>query len=265
MAVKNYQAIARSKITHPSEVSRPPRILVYSRNKKGKSTFCTSAPDVLILDPESGTDGMVKRNPNVWKLDKWTELDDPYHYLKSGKHPFKWVALDGLTRLSGMSLRYVMSQEEERDITRKPGMVQKQDYGKSGKLLESMINNFCSLPMGIIFTCQERIIEVKDDGGEADDEDADTTQILYVPDLPKGARGMANSVVDVIGRLYTVKADHPRLTGQTYTQRRLWVEPHIAYDTGYRSDYRMPPFIKSPTVPKLVGLLREGKVRHGSA
>lgn len=257
---KNYAAIAASKITRPAESSRPPRILVYSRNKKGKSTFCTTAPNVLIIDPEGGTDGMVKRNPHVWPIAKWTDMDDPYHYLKGGKHNYEWVSLDGLTRLGGMSLRYVMSQEEERDITRKPGMVQKQDYGKSGKLLEGMINNFCSLDMGVIFTCQERIIEVTDEGGESDDDDAETTQILYVPDLPKGARGVANSVVDVIGRLYTVKADHPKLVGESYIQRRLWIEPHVAYDTGYRSDYRMPPFVKSPTVPKLVRLLREGKV-----
>lgn len=259
MPTKDYQAIAKAKITRPAESSRPPRILVYSRNKKGKTTFGTTAPDVLLIDPEGGTDGMVRRNPNVWPIAQWTEMDDPYHYLKSKKHPYKWVSVDGLTKLSGMSLRYVMGQEEERDVTRKPGMVQKQDYGKSGKLLEGMINNFVSLDMGVIFTCQERIIEVQDDGGESDDDEAETTQILYVPDLPKGARGVANSVVDVIGRLYTVKTDHPK-SGNPYIQRRLWVEPHVAYDTGYRSDYALPPFIKSPTVPKLVNLLRNGKV-----
>lgn len=258
--MKDYQAIARSKITQPSESSRPPRLLIYSRNKKGKSTLCTTAENVLIIDPESGTDGMIKRNPFVWPITKWTELDDPYHYLKSGKHPYEWVAVDGLTKISGMSIRYVMSQGEERDITRKPGLIQKQDYGKAGKLMEGMINNFASLPYGLIFTCQERIVEVVDEGGESDDEEAETTQILYVPDLPKGARGVANSVVDVIGRLYTVKAAHPKKPDTQYLQRRLWVEPHVAYDTGYRSDYMLPPFIKSPTIPRIVSLLRQGKV-----
>lgn len=260
MAGKDYAAIAASKITRPSQSTRPPRFLVYSRNKKGKTTFCTSPgqDNVLILDPEEGTEGMVRKDPHRWAIDNWTDLDDAYQYLKLGKHPYKWVALDGLTKFSNMSLRYVMSQEEERDITRRPGMVQMKDYGKSGELMKGVLNNFHSLRMGVIFTAQERVIEVTDDP-EGDDEDAESSSVIYVPDLPKGVRGAANSIVDVIGRLYTVKLDHPK-TGEKVIQRRMWVEPHIAFDTGYRSDYRLPPFIKGPTVPKLVQLLREGKV-----
>lgn len=260
MAGKDYAAIARSKISQPSKSSRPPRFLVYSRNKKGKTTFATSPGqgNVLILDPEDGTDGMVKSNPHVWKIGAWADLDDAYRYLKSGDHPYKWVSPDGLTKFSNMAIRYVMSQEEERDLSRKPGMVQKQDYGKAGELMKGMLNNFHSLPLGIIFTAQERVIEVTDDP-EADDEDAESTSVIYVPDLPKGVRSAANSIVDVIGRLYTVKLDHPK-TGEKVVQRRMWIEPHIAFDTGYRSDYRLPPFIKGPTVPKLVQYLREGKV-----
>jgi hypothetical protein len=234
--------------------------LVYARNKKGKSTFCTSPgqDNVLILDPEEGTEGMVKRNPHVWPITSWTDMDDAYNFLKSGKHQYKWVAVDGLTKFANMSLRWVMSQEEERDLTRKPGMVQKQDYGKSGEIMKGMLNNYHSLRMGVIFTAQERVIEVTDDP-EGDDEDAETSSLLYVPDLPKGVRSAANQIVDVIGRLYTVKIDHPRDPEVRVLQRRMWVEPHIAYDTGYRSDFKLPPFIKSPTVPKLVQLLREGK------
>lgn len=257
---KDYAAIAASKITQPSKSTRPPRMLIYSRNKKGKTTFCTSPGqgNVLIVDPEDGTEGMVRKDPHVWHIDSWADMDDPYQYLKTGKHDYKWVALDGLTKFSNMSLRFVMSQEEERDLTRKPGMVQKQDYGKSGELMKGMLNNYHALGMGVIFTCQERVIEVTDDP-EADDEDAETTSVIYVPDLPKGVRGAANSIVDVIGRLYTVRIEHPK-TGEKVTQRRLWLEPSVSFDTGYRSDYRLPPFVKGPTVPKLVQLLREGKV-----
>lgn len=257
---KDYQAIAASKITQPSKSTRKPRFLVYSRNKKGKTTFCTSPGlgKVLIIDPEDGTEGMVRKDPHVWHVDGWAGMDDPYQYLKQGKHDYQWVALDGLTKFSNMSLRFVMSQEEERDITRKPGMVQKQDYGKSGELMKGMLNNYHALNMGVIFTAQERVIEVTDDP-ESDDGDAEATSVIYVPDLPKGVRGAANSIVDVIGRLYTVKLDHPQDPSRKVVQRRMWVEPHVAFDTGYRSDYVLPPFIKGPTVPKLVQLLREGK------
>lgn len=256
---KDYQAIAASKISRPSSSTRKPRFLVYSRNKKGKTTFCTTPGQgkVLIVDPEDGTEGMVSRDPHVWKIDAWGDFDDVYQFLKMGKHEYEWVAIDGLTKFSNMALRYVMNMAEERDLTRTPGMVHKQDYGKSGELMKGMLNNFHSLrDIGVIFTAQERIIE--SEGEDTDDEDFESASVLYVPDLPKGVRGAANSIVDVIGRLYTVKIEHPK-TGNMVVQRRMWVESHEAYDTGYRSDFRLPPFIKGPTVPKICQLLREGK------
>lgn len=258
---KDYSALAKKMIHRPASSKRHPRILVYARNKKGKTTFCTTPgqDNVLILDPEDGTEGMVKRNPHVWKIRQWEDLDDAYHFLREGKHEYTWVAVDGLTRFSNMSLRWVMRQSEERDIARQPGMVQQRDYGKSGEKFKDMLWNFHSLPMGVIYTAQERVIEVQENP-EEDDEDAEISQVLYVPDLPKGARSAVNSIVDVIGRLYTVKLDHPREEGVKVIQRRLWVEPHVAYDTGYRSDFKLPPYIKGPTIPKLLQLLREGKV-----
>jgi hypothetical protein len=263
MAGKDYAKIAASKIRRPSQSSRKPRILVYGRNKKGKTRFAASAPDVLILDPESGTEGLTKTNPNVWPVDSWQEFDDAYQFLKLDKHPYKWVCVDGLTRFSNMSLRFVMGMEEERDLSRKPGMVQKQDYGKSGELLKGMLWNFHSLNMGVIYTAQERAMEIEDDP-DTEDGDAEAVSMMYVPDLPKGARSAVNSIVDVIGRIYTVRLDHPQKEDVKVVQRRLWLAPHVAYDTGYRSDYTLPDYLKGPTVPKLVQLLREGKVTRNA-
>lgn len=257
---KDYKAIAAKHITQPSQSRRKPRILVYSRNKKGKTTFCTSAGQgkILIIDPEDGTEGMIKRDPHRWRISSWQDFDDVYQYLKLGDHPYEWVGVDGLTRISNMSLRFVMALAEEMDITRKPGLVQKQDYGKAGELMKGMMWNFHNLPIGVVFTAQERILEITDDP-DSEDEDAEDVSVMYVPDLPKGVRSGINSIVDVIGRLYTVRLDHPHKDIKV-VQRRLWLEPHEAYDTGYRSDFTLPPYVKGPSIPKLMQLLREGKV-----
>lgn len=256
---KDYNAIAAAKIRRPSQTARKPRFLVYGRNKKGKTRFGATAPNVLILDPEEGTTGLTKSDPNVWPITSWQELDDAYQFLKRGKHNYEWVCADGLTRFSNMSLRFVMSLEEERDLTRKPGMVQKQDYGKSGELLKGMLWNFHTLPMGVIYTAQERAMEIENDP-DTEDGDAEAASMMYVPDLPKGARSAVNSIVDVIGRIYTVRLDHPQKEGVKVVQRRLWLSPHVAYDTGYRSDFVLPDYLKGPTVPRLMQLIREGKV-----
>jgi hypothetical protein len=262
MASKNYEAIAAKKIRKPGDTPSHPRYLVYSRNKKGKTKFCSTAPNILILDPENGADWLKKRNPDIWPVESWDDIDEAYKFLKGGKHNFQWVAVDGTTRMSNMALRWVMGYEEERDLDRKPGMVQKRDYGRAGEMFKGMLLNFQTLPMGVIYTAQERIIEVG--GTEDGDEEVDSSSHMYVPDLPNGARGSLNSIVDVIGRLYVVKATkRVRVNGtieeREYPQRRLFLGEHVQYDTGGRSEYTLPDFLKDPTVDRLTKLISEGK------
>lgn len=269
MAGKDYMAIARQKIRRPSESKRMPRMLVYSRNKKGKTRFCTTAPNVLFLDPEDGTREELKANPQVWPMDSWDDANEFYHYLKLGKHPYKWIAIDGLTRIANIALRWVTRQEEERDLDRKPNDVRIQDYGRAGEMVSGFLSNLHSLrDIGIVITCQERMVEVVELGES--DEDAEPTTYMFVPDLPKKSRSTVVSMVDLIGRMYIVKGEfvkrgrHPEtkeVVEKHYTeQRRLWVGPHNMYETGYRSQFQLPDYITDPTVPSVIKAMREGKV-----
>lgn len=248
---KDYNAIAAQRISRPSEQKRYPRFLVYSRNKKGKTTFGISGgvENTLVLDPEHGTDEMKKKNPHVWHTERWEDMDDAYNFLRYGQHDYRWVNVDGLTKYSNMSLKYVMKLQEEKSLDRIPGMVQQRDYGKSGELMKDMLTRFHNLPMGVVFTAQERMLEGED---SEEDEDSDEGSAMFVPDLPKGVRGYANSIVDVIGRLYIVKTDEGKL------DRRLWIGESLRYDTGYRSDFPMPDYLRAPTIPRLVRLIRTG-------
>jgi hypothetical protein len=275
MAGKDYAKIAASKIRTPSESNRRPRILVYGRNKKGKTRFCTTAPNVLIMDPEGGTDEEKKSNPDVWPIDSWDDINEVYQFLRGGGksprsgQPYQWVALDGLTKITNIALRWVMSQEEERNLERKPNQVGKQDYGKSGEMVKGMLHNFHSLRhLGVLITAQERMIEIEELGEE--DEEAESVSAMFVPDLPKGARSSVNQVVDIIGRIYVVRGSfkkkyRDKATGKVITkeidglQRRLWIGPHASYDTGYRSDFILPDYIQDPSVPRVITAMREGK------
>lgn len=250
---KDYKSLVEKRIVRPSEVETPPRILIYSRNKKGKSTFGASAPDVLMLDPEAGTKEMKQKDPNVFPIEEWEDMDLAYGYLRYEDHPYKWVCVDGLTRINNMALNYVRRQEEERSLDRQPGMIDRRDYNKSGELMKQMLANFQRLPLGIVYTAQERMMTLSDD--ELVDDDA--ASVFYVPDLPQGVRGTVNAYVDVIGRLYVVEAE---VKGETKMVRRLQIGPHERFDTGYRSDFRLPDVLKAPTVPKLVRLMREGEI-----
>lgn len=264
VAEKDYAKIAAERITRPADTKRMPRFLVYSRNKKGKTHLALSVgvENILILDPEHGTDEFKRKNPHVWHVDRWEDLDEAYEFLRhvnmctkcETPHPFRWVGVDGLTKMANMALKYVMRVEEERSLTRQPGFVQKSDYGKAGELMKDLLIKFHNLPLGIIFTAQERQVEAAD---SEEDDDYEDMPSAYVPDLPKGVRGPANSIVDVIGRIYVVRndeADPPK------KERRLWIGESARYDTGYRSDFVLPDYIRNPTIPKLISLMRTGTI-----
>lgn len=263
---KDYSAIAKSKITTPSDYAdklggpRPPNMLIYARNKKGKTRFCLTAGKgkILVVDPEHGTDRFRKANPSVWHIESWEELDDIYKFLRSGDHDYEWVAFDGMTRISNMALRFVMRQAEEHDINRRPGQVTMRDYGNAGELMKGFMYNFHALNIGVIYTAQERQIEAGGDGEEDEEVEAATT--MWVPDLPKGQKATINSLVDVIGRIYTVKV--PGKEGTNVVKRRLWLAPSISYDTGCRSEYKLPDYLENPTVPRLMALM-EGQNLNG--
>lgn len=250
-----------SKVSRPSKSSRPPRILVYSRVKKGKTLFSASAGQgkVLIIDPENGTDWMKspKLDPHVWHVDKWEDVIEAYRFIAQSKHGYDWVAPDGLTRMTKMALRWILRQNAGGEIDRKPGMVMLKDRGRAGELVESLLYRFHKLQdMGVIFTCQERIIsDSNSSGDDTDEESGEEPELRYVPDLPKGVRASVTSVVDVIGRLYTVPS--PDIGGKR--ERRLWIAEHPKFDTGARSCYQLPDYIRKPTVPKLVTAMENGR------
>ena len=205
-----------------------------------------------MLDPEEGTSEMRSSNPHVWPIRAWSDYDDAFNYIKYEKHDFKWILVDALTKTNNICLKHVMKTQEEKSLDRIPGFVQKQDYGKSGELMKDLLTRFHGLHIGVIFTANERMETGFD--SEADEEvEREDNPAVYIPDLPKAVRASVNSIVDVIGRLYTVK------NAEDKVERRLWIGDSIKYDTGYRSDFVLPDYLTNPTVPRLTRLIRSGE------
>ena len=135
MARKDYAAIARARIHRPATHDRMPRLLVFSRPKKGKTRFCASAPDVLILDPEDGTKEEKALNPAVWPVNEWSDVVEAYHFVK-GTDEYKWVALDSFFKIYTQLLHYLMRQKSgEVDLEKVPQSVQIQSYGRANEMV----------------------------------------------------------------------------------------------------------------------------------
>jgi AAA domain len=267
---KDYLAVAKTKIVRAREVVKHPKVLIYGRKKVGKTTLALTAdqPDrMLIVDPEDGAVYKTKTNPYIWPIDRWADMEDVYGALRTGKltpnhlkqgessTPFQFSILDGMTRINNLALHHVRREQEERNLDRIPGFIDRRDYGKSGELMKQMMANFETLKMGVIYTTHERM---KTAANFEEDEDDEGNEVFYVPDLPDAVRNHVNALVDVIGRLYIVRLDDPKNVGKKVAYRRLHIGPSDAYDTGYRSEYKLPDVLKSPSIPKLLKLMKEG-------
>lgn len=264
----DYAAIAKTKIVTPGSEGRMPRLLVYGRNKKGKSTFGNSAPNVLWVDPD---DNPAPYSVDRWPVTKWEDLDEIYSFLRGGKHGYQWVNLDGVTKMYFYGMRWTKRQHVEGSITKRPDQKKIQEYGKTNDIFETMLHNFHSLrDIGIVLSAQERMIPVTEMDNLEDDEDHEPTSYQYAVSLPKGARAPLNAMVDLTGRIYVVRGDFTRRVKvdgeweeQEYTkQRRLFIGVDDMYETGYRSNHVLPDVINDPTVTKVVRALRTGKVKQ---
>ena len=266
---RDYLAVAKKSIVRAQNIPQYPKLLFYARKKQGKTTLAMTAGaphEILIIDPEKGAEYKREFNPYIWPITQWEDMQDVYGALRTGKltpkylnmgdkqdEPFKWVVVDGLTRINNFALHFVRREQEERDLSRHPGFVDRRDYGKSGELLKQMLTNFHGLKMGVIYTAQEKMKTL----GEWDDDDDDTegSEVIYIPEIPDAVRNQVNSLVDVIGRVYTVRVE---IKGEMVTRRRLRIGVSDKYDTGARTEYDLPEVLKSPTVPKLLQLMSEG-------
>ncbi len=259
---KNYESIAKNKIRKPRQ--RPLSFLIYARNKKGKTHFCTTAPNVLILDPEEGTDGLVTSGPDVYPIEHWTDLNEAYQFLKYSKHSYEYVAFDGMSRFANMALRFAKAGSKAAGDARMdaaPAQSRIQDYGAAGELMKGMLYNFHSLDIGKIYTAQERSILAEEIDADEDAPTPGKDEHIFVPDLPAGTKSAVNAIVDVIGRAYTIRKDHPQDLSKKVTSYRLWLAPTHNYDTGFRSEYRLPDYVINPSVDKLTTLIRTGSVK----
>lgn len=265
---KDYARIAKDKIKRPGESGRMPRILVYGRNKKGKTHFVCTAPNVLVLDTEDGTIAETASKAKVWPIDSWEDIHEAFSYLRTGKHSYEWVGLDNITDMHSMALNWVMRQAQEKAIDKQPVQPGIQHFGRANAKIKDLLVMFHSLrTIGVIITAREKMVEVAElDDIEDDDDRTTPPSYQYVPDITPRARPALNGIVDLTGRIYVVRGDFTRKVRRDgeiveiaqSRQRRLLIGTDELYETGYRSEHELPDIINNPTVPKLVRAMREG-------
>lgn len=238
------------KIKPASKLPKRFRALFYGRSGAGKTRLASSAPDVLVIDVnEQGTDSVRKDfDPDVYTVEYWDELNEVFWYLASGEHKYKSVAIDGVTGMQNLCMKFVLGDETARDASRDPDMPSRQVWGKVGELMKTQITNFRNLPMNVIFTALQRVKTSGDD----DDEEG---EIFVSPACSPSIAGHLEAAVGMIGYLQTTRVLGPKQEGKKkrarITRTRLLIGPSDRYLTKDRYGL-MVPHVDAPSVHELL-------------
>jgi phage nucleotide-binding protein len=210
--------------------------VVYGRPKVGKTRFCATMPDPLIIDcDEKGTDSVRDSDPSTSRITTWTELNDLYWYLQAGDHPYKSVAIDTVSGLQTICMNFVLGDEVARDASRDPDMPTRQAYGKVSQLMRTQITNFRNLPMNVVFTAHTRTRTT----GEDEEDESFITGPNLSPAIYTHLLGAVGLIGYMMRREVFVKGTKTvngkkKKTRKKVSRTRLVIGPSDRFETGVR-------------------------------
>lgn len=201
------EAIKRAK--SPKQVKQSLKMVVYGKPKRGKTHFVGTFPTPLIFDFDGDGTGILadqRKFPNfkgkVVTVESWNDVQMWYWILRTQKHPFQTVVFDTMSTAAQLALTEILGEKGVRHKGEKdPYKAEQDDYGRAGRVLNTWITMFKSLPLHVVFVCHEREDDAPD---EAEGEDIVR---WFVPELQRSVRNYLLGQVSIIGYAYRVSRD----------------------------------------------------------
>lgn len=238
-----------SKIKPASQIEDPTRICIYGPGGQGKTRLASTAPNVLLIDVNEKGTGSTKRDldPNVFPVEFWHEIDDCYWYLQSGEHDYDSYALDGITEMQTLCMKFVLGDEASRDASRDPDMPSRGVWLKMTELMKTQITNYRNLPLHGVFTARDRSRDIG--------EDEDEPQMMVMPSCSPGVWSHLQGAVSIIGYLSQKEVKVKGKKGKTVKRSTLLVGPSDRYATKERFGI-FPRQIKSPNLSAMFDIVQ---------
>lgn len=211
-------------------------LLLYGREKVGKTTVCSQWPDALFLTTEPGTKGLPIFEKEI---SLWSDMRKAVRALEKDSSRFKTVIIDTVDQAYNMCMAHVC---EELGIDY-PGEDDqgREDYGKSWRDVRTEFADVTARIIrtgrGLIFTSHARERSIRGRSGETYDR--------IFPSMSKQARDVVEALVDMF-----FYCDYAR-DARGRTVRIFITQGDEVVFAGHRS-------IAGRTFPPILPMLQEG-------
>lgn len=243
------------------DIQRFLNMLVWGRQKSGKTGLIASGPKPIVFACEDGTQ-TIQDFPDVqvfpvdesgrYVTARWKHASEFLYYLRYGDHNRETVGVDTTTALLRMAVRHINKDEEIRDEFRAKGTTDQRTWGRVGSLLNEYMEDLAAVcqerGMHLIWTAQERAL------GE---EQATAAGSYFVPDLTPSVRSTILAQPSIIARTIIEEDMEADDISQTNLKYGL-VFKHAEWPVGVRESLLKvgkkpwPARAFNVTVPKLV-------------
>ena len=245
------RVVAANKTTHGNTAY----IMVWGPIKTGKTTFTASGekPCIFLTEPGHMTIRRLTRvqvfpidDRGDWVPPTWHDAYDYLFYLRHANHDFKTAGVDSLSGLVTIAMRFILKDEEARDVEREPGTPDKRTWGRLNTIVLEYIEELETVcktrGMSLVLTAHER------QPREDDMEDADV-----VPDLTPGIRRAILKRPDIIARTFTEESEDDEEVlayGMTFRDPEYMVGERVT-PVGAKKPW-LPRNAYNVTLPKLI-------------
>lgn len=161
---------------HAPRAENAKLLVIFGKPKSGKTTLLASLDNCLIIDLENGTDYLESLSLKASNL---TELAEIREAIKAEKCPYKYIAIDTITKLEEMIMPLAVRMYQDTPMGKKfTGTDMRKLPNGAGYLyireaFSDVVNSFKGLCEGLILCGHANSTQINKDGKELSEMDLD--------------------------------------------------------------------------------------------
>jgi phage nucleotide-binding protein len=223
------------RITTVENKSKYLKILLYGRPGVGKTVFCATAPNPLLIDVEKGAFSINNhphlRHAKALEFKSIFQVEQLIKYLAADApqlREFQTIVVDSFSELQKRDLDEIVAAEAAKDAQRNKYLPIGADYNVNTEHMRQIASALRDLDRNIIVTCHVK-----------EEKDENTGRMLVRPNLTPKLAGTLAGIFDVVAYMESTNS------GES-TVRTLQVHPTATVTAKTRIG-NLPAVIENPT------------------